>query len=345
VLAAGAAIGLVYAALDRRIAIGPRGSRRAGRLVLAALVAVLAVGTAGFFASVQSPREFAAQRWHEFTHQQTARAGSSHLALLGSNRYDFWRVALDEARAHPLAGIGGRGFYSAYLLHRRSEETPLRAHSLYLDVLAETGIPGLVLLLVGIGAPLALLARRLRRPTCVAAFGAAASFFTHAAVDWIWTVPAVGIPALLLLGVGCAGGGRRGLGSKASAGVAVAAAAAALLAFAPGWLSYRYVAAAYRSADPAPDLRRARQFDPLSLDPYFAAWRLARTPAEGVAALEGARRLEPTSVAVLYQLGLAYRRAGQRAAALAALQRAAQLDPREASIRTAVRSVRATLGR
>ncbi len=150
-----------------------------------------------------SPGTLLSEKWASFEHPPSAAPGSTHLASLGSNRYDFWRVAVDEAGKHPLRGIGGRGFYTAYLQRRHSSETPLRAHSLYLDVLAETGVPGLLLLLVGAGAPVLLLVRRRARPSGAAALGAAAYFFTHAAVDWIWTVRVVGVVAFLLVGIGC----------------------------------------------------------------------------------------------------------------------------------------------
>ena len=97
-----------------------------------------------------------------------------------------------------------------------SAETPLRAHSLYFDVLAETGVQGLLILLLGVGAPLLLLARRLSQPCAVAAFGAGTYFLAHAAVDWIWTLPAVGVPAFVLLGIGCAGGDLRPLPRRAA---------------------------------------------------------------------------------------------------------------------------------
>ena len=48
--------------------------------------------------------------------------GRATSAQLGSNRYDFWRVALDEFAHHPFAGIGGRGWDVAYRAHGRSEE-------------------------------------------------------------------------------------------------------------------------------------------------------------------------------------------------------------------------------
>ena len=336
VFVAGAVLGIAYALADRRLELGAARRRLIGRSVLALFAAGLAAAVVAFLVSVPAPGAWVSKEWTSFKHKRPAETGSSHLTALGSNRYDFWRVALDEAAAHPLHGIGARGFYSAYLEHRRSGETPLRAHSLYLDVFAELGIPGLFLLLLGVGAPLVLVARRLSQPCAVAAFGAATYFLAHAAVDWIWTVPVVGAFAFLFLGIGCAGGESRPLPRRAAMAAAAAAVAAALLAFAPPWLAHRYVLAADSSSAPAVDLSHARRLDPLSLEPYWAAWSLATTDSGRVDALQGARRLEPRSVAVLYQLGLVYLRMGQHLKAAAVLFPAHALDPREPAIRKAL---------
>jgi len=61
---------------------------------------------------------------------------------LGSNRYDFYRVALDEFAAHPLIGIGVDNFQEQYLAHGRSTETPRYPHSVELRTLTETGTLG-----------------------------------------------------------------------------------------------------------------------------------------------------------------------------------------------------------
>jgi len=96
------------------------------------------------------------------------------------------------------------------------------------------------------------------------------------------------------------------------------------------------VLAAYSTPAPAADLSYARRLDPLSLEPYWAAWRLAATGTERVQALRAALRVEPQSVAVLFQLGLAYRSVGRRAESLVYLRRARALDPLEPAIRKAL---------
>lgn len=332
----GALLGAVFVLADRRLSVSETVRRTLERSLALLVVGALAAGLAVISLGPGIGGE-ARRAWHSLEQSPSRSGGSSHLVALGSHRIDFWRVALDEARAHPVLGIGGRGFYNAYLLRRRSPETPLRAHSLYLDTLAEEGIPGLVLLLLALGLPLAAAARRLRSPVGIAAFGGATTFLVHAAVDWVWTIPAVGVPALLLLGAGCVGAPRARFSRRAELAVVAVAVALAVFVFAPPWLSYRYVAASYTSSDPGHDLAIARRLDPLSLEPDLAAWRLASTPTAGAAALEAAHRMEPADVAVLYQLGLADLRAGKRAAAAAALRDALRRDPREPAIRAALR--------
>src|SRR5207253_3550789 len=124
-----------------------------------------------------------------FKHLTVDERASTHLVSLGSNRYDFWRVALGRFEAHPVEGVGARGFYSAYLERRRSHESPLRAHSVYLDALSEEGIVGFALLVGALGLLVAALVRRLDRAAVAAAFAAGVYFLTHAGVDWLWTFP------------------------------------------------------------------------------------------------------------------------------------------------------------
>ena len=69
---------------------------------------------------------------------------------LGSNRYDFYRVSLDEFTAHPVGGIGADNFQQQYLRHGRSSETPRYPHSVELRTLAQTGIVGALLAIVGL---------------------------------------------------------------------------------------------------------------------------------------------------------------------------------------------------
>ena len=82
---------------------------------------------------------------------------------LGSNRYDFFRVALDEFEAHPVAGIGVDNFQEQYLRRGRSDETPRYPHSVELRTLTETGLIGALLAVVGLAAALVAGWRAMRR--------------------------------------------------------------------------------------------------------------------------------------------------------------------------------------
>jgi O-Antigen ligase len=336
-----ALVGVVYAAADRRVVVSARAHRVLGFVALLALVAALAGGAGAFAATVHRPGHFLADKWRSFKTLPPTQQGSSHLFSLGSNRYDFWRVALHTFEHHPLAGVGGRGFAAVYLQEGRSVETPQRAHSLELDELSETGIVGFVLLALGLGLPLAVAVVRARRSLLRTALAAAGVYWlVHSTVDWTWSFPALTLPALLLLGVAAAPERGRPLRPLASVPIGVAAVALALLAFAPPWLSDRYTNLAYaHPSQAAADLRRAKWLDPLSTAPYEAEAALARSPAD-IRPLRAAVRKEPRQVDLRFELGQAYLRAGRKAAAVRELQAALRLDPHSDDVQAALRSAR-----
>jgi O-Antigen ligase len=340
-VALAAVVGLVYAVLDRRIVVSARAHRVLSFVTLLALVAALAGGAGAFAATVDRPGHFLADKWRSFKTLPSTRQGSSHLFSLGSNRYDFWRVALRTFEDHPLAGVGGRGFATVYLQEGRSFETPQRAHSLELDELSETGIVGFALLALGLGLPLAVALIRARRSLLRAALAAGGVYWlVHSTVDWTWSFPALSLPAVLLIGVAAVPERGRPLRPLAAVPFGVAAVALALFAFAPPWLSDRYTNLAYaHPAQASADLRHARFFDPLSTAPYEAQAALARPPAD-IPPLRTAVRKEPRQVDLRYQLGIAYLRADRKAAAVRELEAALRLDPHSDDIVRALRSAR-----
>jgi O-antigen ligase len=340
-VAAAGVLGLLYAVLDRRIVVGARAHRVLGAIALAGVVAALAGGAAAFAIAVDRPGHFIADKWRSFKTLPAQQEGSSHLFSLGSNRYDFWRVALQTFEDHPVAGVGARGFQAVYLQHGRSAETPQRAHSLELDELSETGTIGFVLLALGVGLPLAAAVSRARRsPTGAALTAAGVYWLAHSTVDWTWTFPAVTIPALLLVGIGSSPDPGRPLRARAAVPIGVAAALLALLAFGPPWLSARYTDRAYGDpAHEASDLRWARRLDPLSTAPYEAQAVLARRPND-IPPLAAATRKEPRRVDLHYRLGLAYLGAERKAAGLRELRAALRLDPDSDDVLRALRSAR-----
>jgi tetratricopeptide (TPR) repeat protein len=321
--------------------------QRAFALSLAtALGAVVVAAPVTFFAAVDRPGHLLQEKWQSFKKLPAHEAGSSHLTSLGSNRYDFWRVDLHDTRRHPVAGIGARGFASSYLQQGRSTETPARGHSLLLDTLSETGGVGLVLLLAALGFPLLGAALRSRQTGLLAGLTAAGAYgLTHAAVDWIWTVPAVGASLFLLLGIANAGsdeGAGRGpplLPGRTAIPLGIAVIALAVGAFGPSWASARLTAAAARNpTDAANDLRWARRLDPLSVEPLVVQASLATSPRAALPPLRKALAKQPRDASLHYRLGRTLLKAGQRREALIALRTAQRLDPRDPTIARALRA-------
>jgi O-antigen ligase len=128
---------------------------------------------------------------------------SSRLASTGSNRYDYWDVALSTAVDNPLYGVGSGGFGTEWLEHRDIDEVVRDAHSLYLETLAELGIVGLaflVMLFCGIAA-CAREAYFVDPSLAAGPIAALTAFALHAGIDWDWEMPALTLIAFTLAGV------------------------------------------------------------------------------------------------------------------------------------------------
>jgi len=75
-----------------------------------------------------------------------------------AGRLRIWRTAARMAAAHPLNGVGVRGFRYAYpqfaqagdaFVNAHGDEGAMHAHQLVLEILSETGIAGLLAWLAG----------------------------------------------------------------------------------------------------------------------------------------------------------------------------------------------------
>ena len=71
---------------------------------------------------------------------------------MGSNRYDYWEVALGQFAADPLRGDGSGSFEVEWRREREIDEAVGDAHSLPLETAAELGPIGLALLAGLVGA-------------------------------------------------------------------------------------------------------------------------------------------------------------------------------------------------
>jgi O-Antigen ligase len=129
-------------------------------------------------------------------------ANPERLRSLDSNRYSYWRVALETFADRPLLGIGSGAFGVEWLQERDVDDPTREPHSLYLGTLAELGLVGFAALSAFV-CGLAAAARQLwRRDPALAAgpIAALVLFAAHAGIDWDWEMPALTMVALALAG-------------------------------------------------------------------------------------------------------------------------------------------------
>ncbi len=344
IAAVGFVLGVAYAFVDSRLEVAAHAKKVSAIGVVAAGVLALAVGAWQAERRIDSHTGFVREQWEIFKQSQAVESGSSHLVNLGTNRYDFWRASLVGFEQHPVAGIGGRGFGPWYLNHKRSYETPARAHSLPLDALLETGLIGFLLLATAFAAMLVGLIRRRHTLLGAAAFGAFAYFAVHATGDWIWTFPAVGLPVFALVGLALAAENGIAVVGRWAPIAAGAVAAFALLVFVPPWLSSRISSSVLAGDTQVESLRWARALDPLSVEPYLAEAGVADGPEGQIPPLERAVEKEPRAVSQRYLLGKAYLAAGRKAEARVQLLAANALFPGDEDIQKALAETRGAGG-
>jgi len=379
------AVGLVVAAgaaIEGRSTLSQTSARRVRRGVGSVAVATLVLVLVGGLIASGNPVTRARHAWDTFKSGSGYAANGSGNRLtsgLGSQRYDFYRVALDEFLAHPLVGIGADNFQQQYLRHGRSEETPRYPHSVELRTLTETGLVGALLALAGLGAALLAGWRALRgsdplgRAVAAAALAGFAYWVVHGSFDWFWEFAGLGAPVFALLGLACALAPRRVVpeavyasgrsapsmhswrsrmpGSSVGrlgilAGAIVALVAAASLA-AP-WLSQLEIESAARIWPKAPAtaysrLNNAARLNPLSDEPYLVAGSIALRFGDLRRADHefalALRRTPGDAYATLERGAIASSR-GDRAGALRLLERAVRLNPRDPLTRETLRLAR-----
>ena len=191
----GAAVALL-SALERRVTV-PKEVRHAfaGLLVLGCVAALVAVSVQYGTPSSLVRRGYAA---FKAPTPHVVNLNRRLLSFSGNGRYDLWRLAWEDARAHPWLGSGAGSYERYFLQHQPPGVGRVRdAHGLYIETLAELGPVGLVVLLVTLAMPAVALVRVRREPLAAVAAGAYATFLVHAGVDWDWELPAITLVALL----------------------------------------------------------------------------------------------------------------------------------------------------
>jgi len=252
--------------------------------------------------------------------------------LLGAgDRTAYWRVAWQDARAHPLLGSGPGTFAREWLAHRPVATGAVNAHNLYLETLAELGPLGLLLLVAVLAVPLAAVRDR-PSPLAAIAAGGYATFLVHAGLDWDWQMPAV-TAAGLLCGVCALRAGAARPARRAGHALPLVLAAVVALGAAAAGVGNDAVAAAARSAqsgawaDAVRAARIAQRWQPWSAEPPRLLAELALAQGNDVRAREllaQALRRDPNDAAAWTDL----LRAGAPAQRREALARLAVLESR-----------------
>ena len=322
------------------------------RIATCAIVAV-AVLTAVTAVAVDHPRSQASRLWSSFRSDNRAQTTGTRFGTLGSNRYDFWRVALNLADDHPIGGVGAGNFSEQYLQQRRTDEQPAYPHSLEMSLLAQTGAIGTALFLAfACAVGLAAYRRRKEGPaeaTLVAGGVTAFAYWTlHGSVDWLWEFPALGLSAFLLLGLAIAPSSAAAPLSRRLRLGAVALCSVVTLSFVAPWISARQVAragdvwrqdpgGAYATLDQAADL------NPLSDAAPVLAGTIAAQRGEVARmrhSFERAISRDSHNWFSHTQLAVALANEGDWQAAARSVDVAAELNPREPVIQEVERAIR-----
>lgn len=173
--------------------------------------------------AVALPVALAAGAPHEISHRWEVFKGrgngpgdepsgpSSILDFHGAGRYQFWQAAVDASETASWKGLGPGTFEFWWVQHGSYSGYVRNAHSLYLENLAELGIPGLLLIagfvfsVLGIGATRSLRGPPDERLPLAAATAGAAGFAMAAALDWVWQLGALPVAFMLLSAVAVSG--------------------------------------------------------------------------------------------------------------------------------------------
>jgi tetratricopeptide (TPR) repeat protein len=315
------AAGAMAARFERRLPGLGATDPRSNKMVVRGILAVGAIGFVGFIAAVGDPFDWVGQKAQEFRSAGTPDASqqASRFSFnAGSNRYDLWRVALDDFADDPLFGDGGGGYQYTYLQKREAaSQNAHDAHSVELEVLAELGLPGFALLVCAlVGAALGALRARWLGPSAATvsavALASGTYWLVHSSLDWFWPYPAVTAPVMALLGAAC-GPAVQTIGARARVWwrpwLVVVLAALALSAV-PFWLSDRYVNSASLGWQENPeqafaDLGTAQDLNPFSDWPILVEGEIAKQAGDRQRAIDAfARAVEkrPEEYAGYYRL-------------------------------------------
>lgn len=240
-------MGMILALLERWVKVSRRMKTVFGSIIFLGVAAAIVYGAIVTTSDAGGPVEWLSRNWTDFTQQPVGQVpqpidGVDSLSPTGETpaggRGDVWSVAWQAFQAKPVTGVGADGFVFAYdRLRTSAASAPEHTHSLFLQVLAETGIIGALLfaagLLLSVGAllwPRCTAGWRRTRQTWLrpdrplddrvcnphwgadpqsygwqmALLSALAYWLIHGSVDCVWQATAASMAALLFLAAGLA---------------------------------------------------------------------------------------------------------------------------------------------
>jgi UDP-GlcNAc:undecaprenyl-phosphate GlcNAc-1-phosphate transferase len=349
-IGAGAAWGLATAASSR-----PQLATQAARRVATIALVGFAVAVSGAaLAKVHDPAGLVSRQFDAFTSLQSTQTERNRFLSGGGNRYDYWRIAVEQFRGHPVRGVGAGSYQFDYFRERRTNEDIRQPHSIELQTIAELGLVGGGLLALFVAAALTGLGRRLaqarRSPAdaglTVAAGGIFLVWLAHTSVDWIHLLPGVTGVALAAVAVllapwraaAASPGGR--LRGAVVAGCALLVVLAAI-GLSRATLADRHArsARAALAVEPVRALSsadRALELNADAVSVYYvrsAAYARRNDYTGARASLLAALRVEPRNFATWALLGDIAVRHGDREQARGYYSTALRLNPRDPQIR------------
>jgi O-antigen ligase len=191
-----------------RTGLSPRAQARLGTAAWYGLVSILIVGSLAL-----NVPGYVGDQYDRFVHTAAPSGSETRQRLFNpsnNGRLAHWDVALDAFGDAKLHGEGAGTYQLLWAEHRPRSLADLYvrdAHSLYVEVLGELGIVGILLLLVALGTIFVRLGMGLRGPNRAlygALFAAIVTLALHAGVDWDWEMPVVMIWLFALGGMALA---------------------------------------------------------------------------------------------------------------------------------------------
>jgi O-Antigen ligase len=289
-----------------------RAARAVGWGLAGVSALVLVVG-----AFALDPVDRIGEEWDAFTQLESDSGdGGSRLTSGGGNRYDYWRIALDQFQDEPVTGVGAGNFETTYYVERRTDEAITQPHSLELQTLAELGLIGALTLglfmfgaLGGFGARVWAQGESRRQTGLIVAGGGMFTvWLVQTSVDWLHVIP--GVTALALCGAAVLVSSWARERSSAQTGMRTAVVVVGVVAVLAGAYTVGRTTLADRYRSDANDA-------------------LASDPAEAVREADRALDLNPDSLPSLYVKSAAFARLDQYEDARATLLEATRLEPHD----------------